>query len=82
MSASETAPAHPAVAVPVTRPDDPFGDGQSWYAVDQTRDDTGQLTRVLYECRYLIESGKSAAWVTERRWHDGESESRDVEQVA
>ncbi|WP_109523612.1 MULTISPECIES: hypothetical protein [Nocardia] len=81
MTAPETASAHPAAPVPLLRAGDPFGDGQPWRMVDQVRDGAGRVTRVLYECRYPVESGESAAWVTERRWHDGEPESRDVEPV-
>lgn len=82
MSAPETAIARSAVAVPLSGAGDPFGDGQSWRVIEQRRDDAGQVRGVLFECRYLIESGESAAWVTERRWHDGQPESRDVEPVA
>ncbi|WP_054812219.1 hypothetical protein [Nocardia arizonensis] len=77
-----TGPRTATVPVPLSGAGDPFGDGQSWHVIDQAHDDTGRVVRVLYECRYLIESGESAAWVTERRWHDGGHESRDVEPVA
>ncbi|WP_067844491.1 hypothetical protein [Nocardia lijiangensis] len=77
MSGHETANA--SAPVPLSGEGDPFGDGQSWFILDQDRDEHGQIVRVLYECRYLIESGDRRAWVTERRWHDGEHESRDVE---
>ncbi|MET7771411.1 hypothetical protein [Nocardia sp. NPDC005366] len=82
MTGAKTAPAYPTVPVVVSDPGDPFGDGQPWHAVGQVRDEAGRVTRVLYECRYLIESDTAAAWVRERRWHDGVPESRDVEQVA
>ncbi|MGW4364571.1 hypothetical protein ACWEKT_02910 [Nocardia takedensis] len=81
MTGRPTVPAYRAAAVPLSRSHDPFGDGHYWHSVDEVHDRTGALVRVLYECRYLIESGEAAAWVTERRWHDGESESRDVEPV-
>ncbi|MBF6333369.1 hypothetical protein [Nocardia transvalensis] len=57
---------------------DPFGDGQSWTVRDRVRDDAGRIVRVLYECRYLVESGTGRARVIERRWHDGVHESRTV----
>ncbi|WP_433678053.1 hypothetical protein [Nocardia sp. CA-119907] len=67
--------------LPLSGERDPFGDGQEWAVIHQCRDIHGQVVRVLYECRYLIESGRGSAWVTERRWHDGEHESRDVEPI-
>ncbi|WP_225728873.1 MULTISPECIES: hypothetical protein [unclassified Nocardia] len=57
---------------------DPFGDGQHWTIVAEVRDETGQPVRILYQCRYVVESGHGRAWVTERRWDDGRYESRDV----
>lgn len=60
---------------------DPFGDGQPWTIRDRIRDATGCVVRVLYECRYLVESGTGHARVTERRWHDGTHHSRDVEPI-
>ncbi|MEU2030755.1 hypothetical protein [Nocardia amamiensis] len=60
---------------------DPFGDGGYWMVADELTDEHGRVTRVLYECRYLVESGSGAAIVTERRWHDGEHASREVEPI-
>ncbi|MFD6155098.1 hypothetical protein ACFWF7_16550 [Nocardia sp. NPDC060256] len=58
---------------------DPFGDGQDWVVIDEIIDQDGYLTRVLWQCRYVVESGSGSARVTERRWHDGQHESREVE---
>ena len=82
MSAPRTVPARPAMAVPLAGAGDPFGDGQPWRTVEQVCDEAGRATGVLYECRYTVESDTGVAWVTERRWHDGRPESRDVEPVA
>lgn len=57
---------------------DPFGDGQDWRVIDELVDVDGHLTRVLWECRYIVESGSGRAQVIERRWHDGQHESREV----
>ncbi|MFF0527805.1 hypothetical protein ACFYT3_05395 [Nocardia amikacinitolerans] len=73
-------PETPRAPVPLSGESDPFGDGQTWRVVQRLGDEHGGL-RVLYECRYFIESGDRSAWVTERRWHDGEHESRDVEPI-
>ncbi|MGW4769918.1 hypothetical protein ACWEO2_17960 [Nocardia sp. NPDC004278] len=79
MSAHEIA-STPA-RLPLSGERDPFGDGQQWSAIHQCRDMNGRVVRVLYECSYVVESGGGggSAWVTERRWHDGEHESRDVQ---
>ncbi|MFG1796739.1 hypothetical protein [Nocardia sp. NPDC049149] len=58
---------------------DPFGDGQDWAVIDEISDNDGYPARVLWECRYVIESGSGRAQVTERRWGDGQYESREVE---
>ncbi|GAA5087232.1 hypothetical protein [Nocardia iowensis] len=58
---------------------DPFGDGQDWLVIDEINDELRHLTRVLWECRYIVESGGGRAAVTERRWDDGQHESREVE---
>ncbi|WP_063047914.1 hypothetical protein [Nocardia pseudovaccinii] len=77
MTAHETA-STPASS-PLSGENDPFGDGQEWSVIHQCRDIDGRVVRVLYECDYIVESGGGRARVTERRWHDGEHESRDVE---
>ncbi|MFG1793952.1 hypothetical protein [Nocardia sp. NPDC049149] len=58
---------------------DPFGDGQDWFVIDEIIDQDGYLVRVLWQCRYIVESGSGSAQVTERRWNDGQHESREVE---
>ncbi|WP_433206353.1 hypothetical protein ACQP1G_19740 [Nocardia sp. CA-107356] len=50
--------------LPLSSELDPFGDGQEWSVIRQCRDIHGQVVRVLYECRYRIESGIGSAWVT------------------
>ncbi|WP_327096575.1 hypothetical protein OIE68_42830 [Nocardia vinacea] len=77
MTAHETA-STPA-RLPLWGEHDPFGDGEQWAVIHQCRDIHGRVMRVLYECDYIIESSGGRASVTERRWHDGEHESRDVD---